>query len=73
MAEALRLGKIWKILMPVFDFVRPAWSVHGHRLRSRLSSETGTPSARGLSNFRRLFLRVRRCQVLIGQNCRARR
>jgi hypothetical protein len=45
----------------------------GHRIRSRRPSEAGTPSARGLSNFRRLFLRVRRCQVLIGQNRRARR
>ena len=32
----------------------------GHRVRWRSSSEAETPSARGLSDFRRLFLRVRR-------------
>jgi len=38
----------------------------GPRWRSPRSSEAGTVSARGLSNFRRLFLRVRRrskCRV----------
>jgi hypothetical protein len=32
----------------------------GHRMRSPRSSEAPTPSARGLSDFRRLFPRVRR-------------
>jgi hypothetical protein len=54
MAEAFRLGKIRKILMPVFRLRQSL------DLRSRRSSGAGTPSARGLSNFRRLILRVRR-------------
>lgn len=32
----------------------------GHRMRWRRSSEAATPSADGMSDFRRLFLRVRR-------------
>jgi hypothetical protein len=61
MAEAFRLGKIRKILMPVFQLRQSSlvgpW---GLDLRSRRSSGAGTPSAGGLSNFRRLILRVRR-------------
>jgi hypothetical protein len=70
MAEAFRLGKIRKILMPVFQLRQSSlvgpW---GLDLRSRRSSGAGTPSAGGLSNFRRLILRVRpaaKCQVARG-------
>jgi hypothetical protein len=54
MAEAFWVGKIRKILMPVF-------SASSDRLGRSIPSEAGTPSARGLSNFRYLFLRARGC------------
>jgi hypothetical protein len=52
MAEAFWVGKIRKILMPVF-------SASSDRLGRSIPSEAGTPSARGLSNFRYLFLQAR--------------
>jgi hypothetical protein len=51
--KPLGSGRFGKYSCLRFDFVRPAG-------RS-ISSEAGTPSARGLSNFRYLFLRARGC------------